>query len=85
MVTCHYVSYAVALSFISMVCEFNTTEVLDNRLCLAVCRGFTNSRTAFLMLKRAQKMKATKKQQKKHRSKCVVQHTVETVTAAKVC
>ncbi|XP_027882394.1 leucine-rich repeat and IQ domain-containing protein 1 isoform X1 [Xiphophorus couchianus] len=30
--------------------------------------GFTNSRTAFLMLKRAQKMKATKKQQKKHRN-----------------
>ncbi|XP_043980998.1 leucine-rich repeat and IQ domain-containing protein 1 isoform X2 [Gambusia affinis] len=28
--------------------------------------GFTNSRTAFLMLKRAQKMKATKKPQKKH-------------------
>ncbi|XP_054903291.1 leucine-rich repeat and IQ domain-containing protein 1 isoform X2 [Poeciliopsis prolifica] len=28
--------------------------------------GFTNKRTAFLMLKRAQKMKATKKQQKKH-------------------
>uniref|UniRef100_A0A087Y250 Uncharacterized protein n=1 Tax=Poecilia formosa TaxID=48698 RepID=A0A087Y250_POEFO len=28
--------------------------------------GFTNSHTAFLMLKRAQKMKATKKQQKKH-------------------
>lgn len=41
------------------------------RLVLVVCRGFTDSHTALLMLKRAQKMKSTTQRQKKRRGECV--------------
>lgn len=50
---------------------FPWTEFIFWRFCPLVLRGFTDSSTAQLMLKRAEKMKSRKQQQKKFRGECV--------------